>query len=80
MSRDHMLQAVDAAADELIEISRDIHARPELAFEERYASHRLSQAMADHGMKVTRAAYGLDTAFEAEFGCGDGPCVALLAE
>lgn len=80
MNDARMLQAVDAAADELIEISRDIHARPELAFEERYASDRLTSAMADHGMNVTRGAYGLETAFEAEFGSGDGPCVALLAE
>lgn len=80
MSQERMLGAVDAAADELISISRDIHARPELAFEERYASERLTAAMADHGMIVTRGAYGLDTAFEAEFGSGDGPCVALLAE
>lgn len=80
MSHDRMLEAVDAAADELIRISRDIHARPELAFEERYASERLTGAMLDHGMSVTRGAYGLETAFEAEFGPDDGPCVALLAE
>lgn len=80
MNDARMLQAVATAADELIEISRDIHARPELAFEERYASDRLTSAMADHGMNVTRGAYGLETAFEAEFGSGDGPCVALLAE
>ncbi len=80
MSRERMLAAVDATADELISISRDIHARPELAFEEHYASERLTGAMVDHGMNVTRGAYGLETAFEAEFGSGDGPCVALLAE
>lgn len=80
MNRERMLEAVDAAADELIGISRDIHARPELAFEEHYASERLTGAMVDHGMSVTLGVYGLETAFEAEFGSGDGPCVALLAE
>ncbi|MCC5885534.1 MAG: M20 family metallopeptidase [Gammaproteobacteria bacterium] len=80
MNCERMLEAVDAAADELIGISRDIHARPELAFEEHYASERLTGAMVDHGMSVTLGVYGLETAFEAEFGSGDGPCVALLAE
>lgn len=81
MSRDRMLAAVDAAADELIAISRDIHARPELAFEERFAAERLTTAMAERGVAVERGAYGLETAFEAEFGpAGEGPCVALLAE
>ncbi|TVS19003.1 MAG: M20 family peptidase [Gammaproteobacteria bacterium] len=80
MSRERMLVAVDAAADELIEISRDIHAHPELAFEEYHAAGRLTGAMSARGLDVARGAYGLPTAFEVEFGSGDGPCVALLAE
>jgi amidohydrolase len=72
--------AVAAARDELGRISLAIHARPELAFEEHAACELLVGALRDAGLGVDPGAYGLATAFAAEFGPAGAPCIALLAE
>jgi amidohydrolase len=72
-------EAIDRMSGELLRISRAIHARPELAFEEREASARLVEALRSAGLEVEAPAYGLETAFATEFGKGDS-CVAVLAE
>ena len=71
---------IDAMRDELLRISHTIHAKPELAFEEREAATLLIEALRTNGLEVTAGAHGLETAFAAEFGPDDAPCVALLAE
>jgi amidohydrolase len=73
-------ETVDRLRDDLLRVSRAIHAKPELAFEEREAHALLVQTLRDAGLDVDAAAYGLDTAFAAEFGAAQGPCVAVLAE
>lgn len=74
-------EAVDTNRGELIEISRAIHAQPELAFQEVKAMARLTGAVERHGLQVTRGAYGLTTAFKSEFGDTEKvPCVAILSE
>jgi len=72
--------AVDALRAELVSLSRAIHARPELAFEEHEAAGRLVAVLRGAGLAVAQGAHGLPTAFEAAFGPVQGPCVALLAE
>lgn len=72
-------RAVDERADALIAIAREIHAHPELAFEERRAAALLVRALEDGGLPVKAPAYGLETAFESRIG-RDGPTVAVLAE
>lgn len=72
--------AVDAIADELIEVSHAIHAHPELAFQERFACGLLRDTVARHGLPVSTGVYTLETALESEFSGGPGPRVALLAE
>ena len=72
-------ESIDARSDELVRVSREIHAHPELAFEEVRAAGLLCDTADAAGLEVERGAYGLDTAFAADFG-GDGPRVALLAE
>ncbi len=70
---------VSAARDELIEISLDIHANPELALKEQRASKLLADRLQAHGFAVERAAFGLDTAFRARW--GEGPVtIAYLCE
>jgi amidohydrolase len=71
--------AVDAMRGELLRLSHAIHAKPELAFEEHAAQRLLVEAVRKAGLEVEAGAYGLETAFAAEFGTA-GPCVALLAE
>ncbi|MEQ9146418.1 MAG: M20 family metallopeptidase [Parvibaculaceae bacterium] len=71
--------AIDAMADELISISHEIHANPELAFHEHKAAALLSGRVEEAGLPVKRAAFGLDTAYAAEFG-DKGPEVGILSE
>ncbi len=74
-----VIDAVDARADRLIEVSRSIHAHPELNFEERFAHDLLCDVLESAGLPVTRHAYGVETAFEAV--AGDvGPEILVLLE
>ncbi|HZP95841.1 MAG TPA: M20 family metallopeptidase [Candidatus Limnocylindria bacterium] len=72
-------ERVDARAKLLDDLASRIHATPELAFEERYASALLAGALAAEGVPVRRGAGGLETAFVAESG-SSGPVVAILGE
>ncbi len=40
--QEQILQAIDAAAEQLIEVSRQIHDTPELRFEERFAAKTMA--------------------------------------
>ena len=75
-------QAIDAARDELYEIALDIHAHPELNYEEFYAADLLAGALEGHGFEVERGIGRVETAFRGTLrgGGGDGPTVAVLAE
>ena len=63
-------KVVEAAQDELVTLSRQIHDRPELCFEETYASERVAETLAAGGFAVETGAYDLPTAFEARAGSG----------
>jgi len=71
--------AVDRLARELLAVSHEIHAHPELAFEEVRAARVLGETARGHGLDARQSVYGLATALEARFGDG-GPTVALLSE
>ncbi len=70
---------IDRRADRLIEVSRSIHANPELNFEEHHAHDLLCDVLESSGLPVTRHAYGVGTAFEAVAGTR-GPEILLLLE
>ena len=72
-------ERVDARAERLDRLALDIHANPELAFEERYASGALVGYLGEEGADVRPRAGGLETAFVAEAGRGE-PLVAILGE
>ena len=76
---DRLAHFVDEHADTLLAVSHDIHAHPELAFNEKRASALLADTAERFGLTAQRGAYGLPTAFEARFGAG-GRNVAVLAE
>ena len=65
--------------DDLVRLSREINADPELAYEEHRAVARIAALLAKHGHPVERDLGGLATAFRARVG-PSGPAVALLAE
>ncbi len=73
-------ETVDRLRDDVIRVSHEIHAHPELAFEEHRASTLLADTLEKGGVTVERGVYGLETAFEGVLGAGEGPCVAILAE
>jgi amidohydrolase len=72
--------AIDRLAPVLIEISHDIHAHPELNYEETHAHAVLSDALAGSFSSVTRSAFGVDTAFHAALGPSDAPGVGIVLE
>lgn len=78
--KSEICRAIDAMRDPLVAVSREIHAHPELAFHEHHAHTVLTGRIRAAGLNVIPGAYGLATAFEAEFGAQAGPRVALLAE
>lgn len=75
-----VLAALEARSSELVTVSQQIHARPELRFEEHFASQLLADTLQAAGLQVEKPFGGLETAFCARFGQGRGPTVAILAE
>jgi amidohydrolase len=72
-------EVVLSRRNDLVALSHDIHAEPELAFAE-YRSCAKTQALAaERGFAVTAAPGGLETAFRAEYGSGE-LVVAVCAE
>ncbi|GFG51788.1 peptidase M20 [Mycolicibacterium agri] len=65
--------AVNRRRGDLIELSHEIHAEPELAFAEFKSAAKTQALVAEYGFEITAAPAGLDTAFRARF--GDGPLV-----
>lgn len=72
--------AIDALRPELVSVSHAIHANPELAFEEKFASSLLTKTVEGHGLAVERGAYKVDTAYVSEFGPAGTPVMSLLSE
>ncbi len=70
---------VDRLADQLLYASHEIHAHPELNFEEHFAHDLLVEQLQSAGLEPTAHAYGIDTAFEASIG-DSGFDVAVLCE
>ncbi|MFI6096381.1 M20 family metallopeptidase [Lentzea sp. NPDC051213] len=69
----------DAVADNtagLVELSRSLHAEPEIAYQEHRSAAKVSGLLESSGFEVERGVGGLDTAFTARF--GDGPLVVGL--
>jgi amidohydrolase len=69
-----------ALLDELMALAAELHARPELSGEERFACERLAARLAAEGFRIERGAGGVPTAFVAVHGGAPGPRVAFLAE
>ena len=70
---------VDRLADQLLQASHEIHAHPELNFEEHFAHDLLVDQLHAAGLHTTPHAYDIDTAFEASAG-DTGFTVAVLCE
>jgi amidohydrolase len=74
-------RAVDGMRDALIELSHNIHANPELGFEERKAAQWQAELLENLGFAVEKPYCGLSTAYRASRHFGsDGPRIAFMAE
>lgn len=73
--------AVDSAREDLITLSRSIHANPELGFEEFKSMGFITDTLEKYGFQVQRGYGGLPTSFRADAqGKEKGPRIAFLAE
>ncbi|MBW0115855.1 M20 family metallopeptidase [Pseudonocardia abyssalis] len=77
--RRRVTEAVAGCGDQLVRLSRDLHAHPEVGFDEHRSVQAVADLLASHGHEARIGAGGLDTAFVARVGT-DGPHVAVLAE
>ncbi|HLX78225.1 MAG TPA: hypothetical protein VKR27_05015, partial [Acidimicrobiales bacterium] len=71
--------AIDAASERLVELSHEIHAHPELGFEEERASTWCADMLAGAGFSIEMGAGGLPTAFSATVGSGE-PAIGICCE
>jgi amidohydrolase len=65
--------------NDLVALSHDIHAEPELAFAEHRSCAKTQALAAERGFEITTAPGGLDTAFRADYGSGE-LTIAVCAE
>lgn len=73
------ISAVRDRTDELLSLSRDLHAHPETAFEEHRAVAAVTGVLDAAGFSVERNVCGLETAFVATY--GNGPVrIGICAE
>ena len=74
--------AIDSAQQALFDLSKDVHAHPELNYEEYYSSNALAGFLEQRDFHVERGIGGVETAFRASIpgGAGNGPTIAVLAE
>ncbi len=78
--RQKVIAEVDRIFPELVRLSRAIHDRPELGFEEKEAHDLLTRFLASHGFHLADQAASLKTAFMARRGTPESPSIAFLAE
>ncbi|KAI8060484.1 hypothetical protein BC940DRAFT_311898 [Gongronella butleri] len=71
---------IDDISQELREISLSIHETPEVGMTEHHAHDLLADYMESKGFLVTRHAYGMETAFTAEFSNGQGRRIGVCSE
>jgi amidohydrolase len=70
---------VERRATDIVALSHDIHATPELLYEEHQSVRRVAKLLTDEGHDPEVGVFGLDTALRASAGSGH-PRVAILAE
>lgn len=75
-----IIDTIDYASETILSISHQIHAHPELAHEEKFASGLLADTLETFGFDVERGVAGMETAFCARKGKVTGPHIAFLAE
>jgi amidohydrolase len=70
MTKQAAAATIGSDAERLIALSEQLHAHPELGWEEHNSSRWVAEALAEVGYDVTPAYLGLETAFHATIGSG----------
>ena len=70
--------AIEVARRALFDLSKEVHAHPELNYQEYYSSNALAGFLEKRGLQVERGVGGVETAFRATI--SEGPTIAVLAE
>lgn len=65
-----IISTVDDFADQLLTLSHEISADPELSYDEHRAAERCAALLEKHGFEVERHSYGQPTSFAARLGSG----------
>ena len=78
--KDGISTRIDVLRPELERIGRDIHANPEIGYEERQAVGWLTALLREHGFEVEVGVANTPTAFVATRRNGTGPSIAFLSE
>jgi amidohydrolase len=73
------LSAIDEERGALVKLADDLHAHPEVGYQEHYAAERLTAFLRERGFQVQFPYGGVETAFRAQVGA-DRPTIALIAE
>jgi amidohydrolase len=73
-------EAVERERASLTKLSHDIHANPELRFEEHKAAQWIAELLRQRGFEVEHGLAGMETAIRARGGKSGGPTVAILGE
>jgi amidohydrolase len=74
-----LTDGVERVAEQLLTLSHELHANPELAYAEHESVARVARLLDAHGHEAEVGAYGVPTALRARVGHGR-PTVAVLAE
>lgn len=80
--KERTIQEVEKLKDELIALSRALHANPETAYKEQKSSALIADFLRRHGFNIEMGVCGLETAFRGLKKCamGEGPRVAFIVE
>lgn len=74
-------EKIDSLRNDLLTLSHQIHANPEIGFQEYKAVGFISEFLEKYGFEIQKAYCGLETSFKAvKKGNADGPRIAFLAE
>ncbi len=77
----NIVSRIDNLREELISVSHTIHGKPELAFQEHFASKTIVDTAKKYRMEIKPEVYGLPTAFEGTIqGKSNDVAVCIIAE
>lgn len=66
--REELKAHIEALAPQIVALSQDIHAHPEVGYQEFYAADAVAKLLQAHGIEVERASFGMETSLRAQIG------------